>query len=99
MRTITQGHVYELDNFDGEDVQTLRFIHKENQDGKLVTVENGTTNEQVIAVLIDRLQFLDTIMPSDFNKVAIQHLDEALLSLQNRTADREQRAVEGTPAE
>lgn len=103
MFTVTDaGHTYELPyvevptNSDTPSSVTLQFIHKEEQEGKLVTMINGTTTETVIDVLIDRMQFLDEKLASEYNKDVIQHLNAALLALQNRTADREQRAVEGT---
>jgi cell division protein YceG involved in septum cleavage len=95
MKVLGMGHTYELDNVESG-IQTLQFIRKEEKDGKLETMINGTTNEQVIAVLIDRTKFLDEKNPSDFNKDAIQNLEAALLAFQNRTADRESRGVEGT---
>lgn len=99
-RATDQGYTYELDNVDGGQPQTLQFIRKvpttPNDGSPLETMINGTTNEAVIDVLIDRIKFLDDIMHSDFNTDAIQHLEAALLALQNRTADREARSVEGT---
>lgn len=96
-QTVERGYVYELLNVDGGS-QTIRFIQKapvSPGSTELETVMNGTTNEAVIFVAIDRLQFLDGLMPSEYNKDAIQHLEAALLALQNRTADREGRGVEG----
>jgi hypothetical protein len=57
---------------------------------------NGIQNEPIIALLIDRLEFLDNTFPSEFNKNAIMHLNEALKSLKARTANRVDRGVEGT---
>lgn len=78
--------------------QTLQFVKKElGNDGKtLVLTKNGTTNEAVIAVLIERMHYLNTEVPSKFNSDAIQYLQLALLALQERTKDREARVVEGT---
>jgi len=97
-RATDAGHTYELDNVDGG-VQVLQFIRKEEskeQPGKLETMINGTTNEAVLDVLIDRLNFLYEKLPDDFTKNAIMHLEAALQSLKDRTADREARSVEGT---
>lgn len=62
---------------------------------ELVTVENGTTNEEVLAVLIDRMYFLNGKFPCKENSVAITHLETALLWLEKRTNDRKKRQVEG----
>lgn len=58
---------------------------------------NGAMNEDLIAMVIDRLQ---SFQESDFkcreNAVAITKLEEALMWLRKRTQDREDRGVEGT---
>jgi hypothetical protein len=56
---------------------------------------NGTTNEIVIKVLINRLQYLNTLFECSENNVAIQKLSEALAQLEKRTAGRRQRGVAG----
>lgn len=85
------GHDYELHNV-GEGVQNIRFIKKEGGE----TVHDGTTNEAVLQVLIHRLEVLEEKMPSEHNQKAIASLKEALAQLEARTADREERGVEGT---
>ena len=98
MKIITTGHVYELSNFNNpETTQTISFIHKEkNEAGELVTVNDGTTNEEVLHMMVDRLTFLDEKMESPHNVNAIHFLNEALNELNLRTADRMNRGVEGT---
>ena len=60
---------------------------------------NGIQNEDLIAIVIDRLQ---GFQGGDFdcldNQCAIVHLRAALTQLQNRTKEREKRGVEGTSA-
>ena len=61
MQVITTGHKYELASFEGGPAQTLQFIEKvPTAEGskELRTVNDGTTNEEVLKVLIDRLQYL-----------------------------------------
>ena len=61
--------------------------------------DEGASVETIIAVCIDRLRFYQTgRFPSEFNKRAIAHLTNAISALDERTADREQRGVEGTHA-
>lgn len=98
MKVITPGHRYSLGNFENTTPeQELQFIHKEPIDGSgtLVTVSDGTTNEEVIRVLIDRMEFLDEKFPCDENKIAIALLKHSLGWLEKRTADRQKRGVEG----
>jgi hypothetical protein len=78
--------------------QELQFIHK----GPTVpggtfleTITNGTTNEEVLRVLIDRVKFLNTKFPCRENAIALTHIETALMWLEKRTADRKERGVEG----
>jgi hypothetical protein len=101
MRIITPGHRYRLDGFETPDknTQVLQFIHKapsEDDPEKFVTVSNGTTNEEVIRVLIDRLKFHGSKIASRENDNALMHLQKALDWLNERTANRENRGVLGT---
>ena len=58
---------------------------------------NGCHNEDLIAIVLDRLQCLNQ---GDFkcreNSIAITKLEEALMWLNKRTLDRRSRGVEGT---
>ncbi len=104
MKVLISGHRYELSHFEnyglpGCPVQTLQFIEKrpDKVDGTLVTVNDGTTNEEVIAVLIDRINYLNSEFPCRENSIALRKLEEALLWLNHRTAKRKERGVEGKP--
>ena len=58
---------------------------------------NGVTNEDLIAMVIDRLQsFQESEYKCREDAVAITKLEEALMWLRKRTQDREDRGVEGT---
>ena len=58
---------------------------------------NGVMNEDLIAMVIDRLQsFQESEYKCRENAVAITKLEEALMWLRKRTQDREDRGVEGT---
>lgn len=91
MKILGPGHVYELDTTGAAHTQTLRFVEgpADNRIG------DGVTSEEVIMVMIDRVTFLDSQSPSDFNKQAIAGLNQALSALEARTADRTARGVEG----
>ena len=58
---------------------------------------NGCHNEDLIAIVLDRLQCLNQ---GDFkcreNSIAITKLEEAMMWLNRRTLDRRSRGVEGT---
>ena len=106
MKTLTPGHKYELENFEAAGIpcQVIQFIEKQQitkEPGsdavvnKLVKVNDGTTNEEVLKVLIDRMNFLQAKFPCKENAVATTHLETALLWLEKRTTDRKARGVEG----
>jgi len=106
MKNLTPGHRYELANFEKQDSpgQILQFIHKETDpsgvglsgDGvTLHTMSDGTTNEELLAVLIDRMQFLQAKFPCRENAIVITKLEESLMWLNKRTEDRKKRNVEG----
>jgi hypothetical protein len=61
----------------------------------LETINDGTTNEDLLEVLIDRMNYLQNKFPCRENAIAITKLDEALLWLEKRTNDRKKRQVEG----
>ena len=65
-------------------------------DDTLEELDDGTTTEEVIMVLMDRLTFLNAKLPSAHNTRAIFNLRRALDELHARTADRVRRGVEGT---
>jgi len=97
MRVTIEGHSYLLDASNGT-TQPLDFIRKENCDGALVLVANGTTTEEVLRVLIDRMEYLQLQIPCSENEIAITKLEEALKWLEKRTKDRIARNVEATPS-
>lgn len=116
MKVLTQGHKYELANFENKEIdgQTIQFIEKksvtdcrlENRPipdhllgpdklDELVTVNDGTTNEEVLEMLIDRIKYLQAKFPCKENACCITHLEEGLMWLEKRTKDRVKRGVEG----
>ena len=97
MKIIKEGHKYELDAFEGINPQDIQFIQKINVGGELITEMDGTTNEEVLKMLINRLHFLNGWVHDSYNSEAIIHLNQALNCMHARTADRLSRGVEGTP--
>lgn len=100
MKVITPGHLYELENFEKKDQpgQTLQFIQKEPKipgEPELLTIADGTTTEEVIAVLINRTQLLNSKFPCKENACAITKMEEALMWFEKRTKYRQKRDVEG----
>lgn len=103
MLILTPGHKYELRLFEQappyEKPMLLQFIEKKpdpDRPGELVTVNDGTTNEEVLRVLIDRLGFLQAKMSCRENALVLTKLEECLMWLNHRTEQRRARDVEGT---
>lgn len=148
MKTLTEGHKYELSNFENKEAQgqvlqfiekrpkevsellagdevkvggeMMRFVSRTDESSSIICVRNnagsnidvnansadvsivalktindGTTNEEVLEMLIDRMNSLNKKFPCRENSIAITKMDEALLWLNKRTADRTKRNVEG----
>lgn len=94
MKNLVVGHTYELENFENKSNpgQILQFIHKEPiEEGSttLKTVADGTTNEELLEVLINRMQYLQSKFPCRENAIVITHLEEGLMWLEKRTRDRQ----------
>lgn len=94
-RCIDPAHRYRLS---GD--QVLQFMKKERDPdtGAFELTRAGTTNEELIEVLLDRLRTINTQVPCRENSLAITKLEEAAHWLEARTRNRQARGVEGTPA-
>uniref|UniRef100_A0A6M3ISA9 Putative structural protein n=1 Tax=viral metagenome TaxID=1070528 RepID=A0A6M3ISA9_9ZZZZ len=86
MKVSDPGYVYEL-----EDGMHLIFMKKENSE----LVHIGTTNEEVIEVLINRLEYLQIKLPCEENGWAVSKLKDALDWLRRRTKKRVEQGIEG----
>lgn len=101
MKVLRPAHQYELANVEHVNAtgQILQFIEKEPTapgETTLRTVNDGTTNEEVLKALIDRCKTLNARVPSREGSLAITKLQEALFWFEERTRERMARAVEGT---
>lgn len=93
MKVIEPGHKYWIEDSENPGLgQKLSFVCK--KDGELIF--DGTTNEAVLEILLDRLYYLDILVPCKENEIAIIKLEEALMWLRRRTDKRIQQNVEGT---
>ena len=74
-----------------QEFQQITF-YKLNPDGSF---ENGTTLEEMLRVVSERLSDLDSRFHCEENVNVLKHIEEARMSLEARTKDREDRGVEG----
>jgi hypothetical protein len=83
---------------EGTNPQQIQFIKKEpNATGKFLLTTDGTTNEEVLNVLINRLTVLYGKLPSEETLQAINSCKNALSLLNLRTQIRVKQGVENTP--
>lgn len=104
------NHRYEITGFDTETnpskTNAQGYTHSKSRDvvlfqnGPINEVGvNGITHEALIEILIDRLSgFQGGPYACKDNEMALTHLQEAKMWLQQRTLERMQRGVEGTHA-
>jgi len=99
MITLKEGHRYELANFESPEArgQEIQFIEKlpVPNSTDLETISDGTTNEEVLMMLIDRMKYLQGKFGCRENAIVITKLEESLMWLNHRTADRQKRNTEG----
>jgi len=99
MKVLNAGYKYELQNLDNKDTgQVIQFIEKIPVGAEFVTVNDGTTNEELAKVLINRIEFLNNKAPCRENSLAVTKFQEGLMWLEARTKERQARGVENTPA-
>jgi hypothetical protein len=84
--SIDKNHIYTLAGNNH-----LRFMKK--SDGQLVY--EGTTNEEVLEILLHRIRGLNAQFPCEENREALAHLGIALSWLNVRTKRRVAQGVEG----
>ncbi len=84
MKILEKGHKYKLDTLDGELEVELTFVKR------FRGTENhaGTTNQDVIRCLIDRVQTLNGEQPWSGNDEIIHHLRSALILHECRALQR-----------
>ena len=96
MKIIEEGYHYQLESFkkcpNPEIVNDVVFVRMDETG----SYHNGTTNEEVLAMMINRMKFLSAKLPCREASLAITKLEEALMWLNYRTANREKQGVEGT---
>ena len=93
MKILKPGHSYRLASADESGPsQDIDFVR-----GPAEARESmGTTNEEVLCMLIDRMKFLNSEVPCEESEIVIHNLESALLALHVRTMNRKSRGVEGT---
>jgi hypothetical protein len=87
MKIIKEGVWYELECTDKSN-QGLVFLHKDEDTGKII---QGTTTEEVILCMINRLETLNKRSKSFENVSAIRNLNAALYDVKQRIKNKSER--------
>jgi hypothetical protein len=99
VKVLEPGHLYELDNLDGPGVQVLRFVKRvgEKYPGNSGEPYAGTTMQEVLRALANRLQYVDGQQPCDENDAVLSHLFRAIYTLEKRAARLHGRNIKDVP--
>jgi hypothetical protein len=94
MNVVDPGHVYTLDPLDGDLPQSLTFVKRQ---GPLypgnVGSHPGTTTQEVLRALIDRLRYVNRQLPCPETAASVTLLETAVYLLEARAAARHGRPV------
>jgi len=94
---VSEHHYYIIGKAGGHEILKEEFGFVDFQDGPIQEVGvNGCQNEDLIAIVIDRLRYFQAGKFScRENAIALTHLEDALHWLEHRTRERAKRGVEG----
>ena len=86
MKIVDKGHKYKLKNLKTKGHQTICFY----KDGEInnTKTKKGTSNQEVLRILIDRVLFLEKQKHHYLNKKILKHLRKALVLHEMRHLDR-----------
>jgi hypothetical protein len=73
VKCLIPGHLYQIDHLDGQEKQSIQFVDRNH--GRAT---EGTFNQELLRVLIDRIQFLESEKPWPLNEDILNHLRMAL---------------------
>jgi hypothetical protein len=90
MKVIDEGFAYELENFDNKESkgQKIQFVKNEVSKERIRVFIEGTTTEELMKVLVERLRFLNKKANCEENTESIKHLDIALMYQEKRSKTR-----------
>lgn len=89
MRVLDQGHLYELAELDGGEINSfssLRFVKRvgDRFPGNVSPAYAGTTMQEVLRALIDRAEYVNRQIPCAETEASIALMEAALLLMEIR---------------
>lgn len=91
MKVVEPGHVYELQNVDGDGTQTIRFVRRRDDEALVLTEDKrseGVLFQEVTRVLIDRINYLNAEAPCPENVEIMEALRRVIQLGEVRAARR-----------
>jgi hypothetical protein len=91
MKVIEAGHVYEVQNVDGDGTQTIRFVRRRDDEATMLPTmarQEGVLTQELLRVCIDRTLYLNAEAPCPENVVIVDCLRTALREYEARAARR-----------
>lgn len=91
MKVLVPGHVYELENVDGDGVQYLNFVQRRDLNAELLPLpqrREGILTQEVLRVAIDRTIYLHNEDAWHENVIIINKLRDALRMYEARAAHK-----------
>lgn len=96
MRVLDLGHCYEVAGYDGGCSQKITFMKREGEGYPFNIGSYGGTNcQELIRVLMDRVEYLDKQIPCAENRAILGCLRSALVLFEARAANRHGRDLVG----
>lgn len=83
MEVLIPGHRYSAAHLDGNGVEIIQFVDRGHGNDT-----EGTTCQELIKILIDRVKFLDGEVPSIFNEEILHHARMMLIHFEARALCR-----------
>ena len=91
MKVIEPGHVYRLQNVDGDGWQEIRFVRRRGDEATILPADErteGILTQELLRVAIDRTLYLNDEAPCPENVTIVSALREALAAYESRAARR-----------
>lgn len=97
MIVVMPGHVYDVQNVDGDGTQRVAFVLRRDEEARLLPTgerDEGILAQELLRVLIDRTLYLNAEAPCVENVGIVDRLRECLRLFETRAA---RRTIEALP--
>jgi hypothetical protein len=85
MRVVQPGHIYKLDN---KNKGTQELVFFKDVPEKSEDNHDGILTQEVLRAVVDRVLYMNSIVPSEYNIKIVDHLRDVLILFETRAAER-----------